>query len=172
MMLSRFTLQSVLLTVLLSSCSFMPDYLRPKAPVADTWPKFKVQSPDLTSSQQSQQAANIGWREFFVDEKLRKVIELALNNNRDLRIAALNIERARAQYQISSANLFPTVNASGNASIQKSGASGNGNNNLANITNNGVIQQSNDASGEITRNYRAGVSFSNYELDFLVAFAV
>ncbi len=153
----------VMLSSLVSGCSFMPEFMRPNAPVADNW-------PTATQGQASQaadaQVSDIGWREFFIDEKLRKVIELALKNNRDLRVAALNIERARAQYQISSSNLFPTVNASGNATIQKRGENSSGNDNLSNITNNGVIQQSNDSGGEVSRNYRAGVSFSNYEIDF------
>jgi len=159
-MMKKSLIHLIVLATLLPGCSFIPDFKRPKPPIAETWPV-------TTDSQQASIAADIGWREFFIDEKLRKVIELALNNNRDLRIAALNIERARAQYQITTANLFPTVNASGNATIQKIGDSSSGNNsNLANVINNGVIQQSNGNSGEITRNYRAGVSFSNYEIDF------
>jgi multidrug efflux system outer membrane protein len=63
--------------------------------------------------------ADIGWREFYVDEQLQKVIGLALNNNRDLRVAALNIEKARALYRIQRAELFPTVNASGIGSKQR-----------------------------------------------------
>ncbi|WP_020168476.1 MULTISPECIES: efflux transporter outer membrane subunit [Methylotenera] len=158
-MIKKPLINLIVLATLLPSCSFIPNFKRPKPPVAETWPV-------TTDSQQASIAADIGWREFFINEKLRKVIELALNNNRDLRVAALNIERARAQYQITTSNLFPTVNASGNATIQKSGESSSGNNNLANVINNGVIQQSNGSSGEITRNYRVGVSFSSYELDF------
>ena len=153
-----------MLATLLSGCSFIPDFMRPKAPVAGQWPN--AQSTGGVQAASDKPASEIGWREFFVDEKLRKVIELALNNNRDLRISALNIERARAQYQITSASLFPAINASGNANIQKRGENSSGNDNLSNITNNGVIQQSNGAAGGISRNYRAGVSFSNYELDF------
>lgn len=165
MMINKPLINLIVLSTLLTGCSLMPEFMRPKAPVADSWPTT-IQGQQSAQSLDAIQAADIGWREFFVDEKLRQVIALALNNNRDLRVSALNIERARAQYQISSSNLFPTVNASGNATIQKSGAGSSGNNNLANITNNGVIQQSNSSSDEITRNYRAGVSFSNYELDF------
>jgi multidrug efflux system outer membrane protein len=152
----------LVLSTLVSGCSFVPEFMRPKAPVPDQWPTA-VNASDTTNAYQG---AYIGWREFFVDEKLRKVIEIALLNNRDLRIAALNIERARAQYQITSSNLFPTINASGNANIQKRGQNSSGNDNLGNITNNGVIQQSSGSGGEISRNYRAGISFSNYELDF------
>lgn len=54
------------------------------------------------------------WQEFFADAKMREVIALALENNRDLRIAALNVERARALYGIQRAELFPTLSATGN----------------------------------------------------------
>lgn len=161
-MLTKRLVNPLLLALIISGCSFIPDYTRPKAPVASDWPAATQNQKDA----QTIPVADIGWREFFVDEKLRNVIEMALQNNRDLRIAALNIERARAQYQITSSTLFPTVNASGNATIQKRGENSSGNDNLSNITNNGVIQQSNDSAGGISRNYRAGVSFSNYELDF------
>ncbi len=56
------------------------------------------------------------WREFFTDEKLQQVIGTALTNNRDLRVAALNVERARAVYGIQRAELLPTVNATGSMS--------------------------------------------------------
>jgi multidrug efflux system outer membrane protein len=161
-MIKKSLIHFLVLSTLVSGCSFVPEFMRPKAPVPDQWPTA-LNASDTTNASQ---AADIGWREFFVDEKLRKVIEIALMNNRDLRIAALNIERARAQYQISSSNLFPTINASGNANIQKRGQNSSGNDNLGNITNNGVIQQSSGSGGEISRNYRAGISFSNYELDF------
>ena len=63
--------------------------------------------------------ADIPWQEFFVDPQLRKLIDLALDNNRDLRVAALNIERSRAQYQIQRSDLFPKVDASANADFQR-----------------------------------------------------
>jgi outer membrane protein, multidrug efflux system len=165
MILNKPLLSLVLLSTLLSGCSFIPDYLRPTAPVADSWPTADA-NLQTSESADVKQTAEMGWRDFFVDEKLRQVIELALKNNRDLRVAALNIERARAQYQITSSTLFPTVNASSNATIQKRGENSSGNDNLSNITNNGVIQQPDNPSGGISRNYRAGMSFSNYELDF------
>jgi outer membrane protein, multidrug efflux system len=165
MILNKPLLSLVLLSTLLSGCSFIPDYMRPTAPVADSWPTADA-NLQASESADVKQTADMGWRDFFVDEKLRLVIELALKNNRDLRVAALNIERARAQYQITSSTLFPTVNASSNATIQKRGENSSGNDNLSNITNNGVIQQPDNPSGGISRNYRAGMSFSNYELDF------
>ncbi|HYN54665.1 MAG TPA: AdeC/AdeK/OprM family multidrug efflux complex outer membrane factor [Methylotenera sp.] len=145
----------VMLSALMPACSLMPGYERPAAPVSDTWPVG-------TSKQQSYNAADIGWREFFINEKLRQVIALALQNNRDLRVAALNIEKARAQYQIQSADLFPTVNATGTANIQHTGSNSGGSGNSAN----GTTQQSNDSRGGTSHNYRAGIGFSAYELDF------
>ncbi|MGZ3305278.1 MAG: TolC family protein, partial [Asticcacaulis sp.] len=70
--------------------------------MAETWP---VGGPDATTD------AQIGWKSLFLDPRLQATIELALSNNRNLRIAALNIARARAQYGISRADLLPSVDA-------------------------------------------------------------
>jgi multidrug efflux system outer membrane protein len=59
------------------------------------------------------------WREFFTDERLQKVIETALNNNRDLRLAVLNVEKARALYGIQRAELLPSVNVVGMMSKER-----------------------------------------------------
>jgi len=61
----------------------------------------------------------MAWQEFFTDERLRKVIQTALNNNRDLRLAALNVERARALYGIQRAELFPSVDVLGSGIKQR-----------------------------------------------------
>jgi multidrug efflux system outer membrane protein len=62
----------------------------------------------------------VRWQEFFTDAKLQHIIGTALNNNRDLRLAALNVERARALYGIQRTELLPTVNAIGSGSKQRS----------------------------------------------------
>ena len=54
-------------------------------------------------------AADIDWQRFFADPRLKRLIELALANNRDLRVAVLNIEQARAIYQIRRADELPSV---------------------------------------------------------------
>jgi multidrug efflux system outer membrane protein len=64
-------------------------------------------------------AADIGWRDFFGDERLRRLIALGLENNRDLRVAALRVEQVRAQYQIERSNLFPNLGASGSGTRQR-----------------------------------------------------
>ena len=87
-----------------------------------------------------QAAADTGWRDFFTDPKLETLIEQALANNRDLRIAMLNVERARAQYRIQRADRVPSVDASG--------AMARGN-----------------STGRTTETYSASVGVTQYELD-------
>jgi multidrug efflux system outer membrane protein len=67
-------------------------------------------------------AADIGWRDFFVDAKLEELIALALQNNRDLRLAVLNVERARQQYRIRRAERLPALDAGG--AMVRSGGDG------------------------------------------------
>ncbi|MDF3933654.1 efflux transporter outer membrane subunit [Pseudomonas citronellolis] len=92
---------SLLIALALGGCvNLAPDYQRPAAPVAAQW---------SGAAPASATQADIDWREFFVDARLRETVAQALANNRDLRVAALNVEYQRAQYRIQRANLFPTV---------------------------------------------------------------
>lgn len=123
---------------LLAGCtSLAPEYQRPAAPVADLFPA-EPGSAATTGSV----ATELAWRQFFGDRRLQRLIELALENNRDLRVAALNIEQMRAQYQIRRADQLPTVSATavGNA-----------------LTN---------SSGSVTRSYLVGLALASFELDF------
>ncbi len=89
-----------------------PEYSRPDAPVPSEWPTgpaYQETKGDATV----RTAVELPWQEFIADERLRKVIETALHNNRDLRIASLNVERARAYYGIQRAELLPSVNGIG-----------------------------------------------------------
>lgn len=93
----------------LSGCSMIPQYERPAMPVTDVWP-----SGEAYGDRNSQtQAMELGWREFFKDPALRGLIEVALENNRDLRIAALNVEAYRALYGIQQSAVWPSVTADG-----------------------------------------------------------
>ncbi|WP_369063892.1 TolC family protein, partial [Burkholderia gladioli] len=74
---------------------------------------------DGSHSANGQAAADIGWRNFFADPRLQALIEIALKNNRDLRVSVLNIEAARAQYQITRAGLFPTLDGTGTGNTQR-----------------------------------------------------
>ena len=107
----RFPLLAIT-AVLLTGCTLAPKYTRPEAPVPGGWPSGPAYDNAQTSPG-APAAAELRWREFFTDERLRKVIETALTNNRDLRTAALNVERARAVYGIARAELLPTVEATG-----------------------------------------------------------
>lgn len=107
-----------------TGCTLAPHYERPAAPVAGVFPASGVYAtqPAATAGARSangQAAADIGWREFFVDPRLQRLIEVALKNNRDLRVSVLNVEASRAQYRITRANLFPTVNGIANGQIQR-----------------------------------------------------
>ncbi|KON81229.1 AdeC/AdeK/OprM family multidrug efflux complex outer membrane factor [Azoarcus sp. PA01] len=145
-------LTAALAATVASACSTLaPDYQRPPAPV----PASFAQAPDTVPA--SAPAADaLPWRDFFAAPGLRELIALALDNNRDLRVAALNIERARAQYGIQRADLFPAIGASGGQSAQRlpadlvrgsSGGNGNG-------------------EATISRQYSATIGFSVWELDF------
>jgi multidrug efflux system outer membrane protein len=90
------------LAMILSGCmTLAPKYERPAAPVAASFP--------LAGAATNQAAATIAWERFFADARLKQLIGMALNNNRDLRVAILNIEQARAAYQIRRADILPTV---------------------------------------------------------------
>src|SRR5690606_37220214 len=91
-----------------AGCTLTPEFNRPVAPVADTHPAQPV-------LQTGQAASEIAWRQFFVDPRLQTLIRTALDNNRDLRIAALRVEEARALYNVQSADLLPSINATGSA---------------------------------------------------------
>ncbi|MBJ6724494.1 AdeC/AdeK/OprM family multidrug efflux complex outer membrane factor [Geomesophilobacter sediminis] len=103
--------------VTLTGCSTMaPKYSRPAAPVPAAWPAGPAYKPVANGAPS---AASIAWKDFFTDAKLKKVIELSLKNNRDLRVALLNVQRVQAQYQIQRSELFPQVNAGAGYTAQR-----------------------------------------------------
>lgn len=113
------TIPLVVLSVCLAGCSTMaPKYVQPATPVPTVWPNGPAYKTEAAEPGQ-QTAAETPWRLFFADGQLRTLIELALKNNRDLRVAILNIERFQAQYQIQRADLLPKVDASAAASFQR-----------------------------------------------------
>ena len=135
-----FPLLAVSAAVLLSGCSMIPAYQRPAAPVAGSFPAYVSAAP--AAAVLATPAASVAWQDFFADAKLKRLIELSLANNRDLRVAVLNIEQARAQYQIKRANQLPTVNATLTGS------------------------RAPNSDGSTTSAYTAGLAVTAYELDF------
>ncbi|RZS81774.1 AdeC/AdeK/OprM family multidrug efflux complex outer membrane factor [Pigmentiphaga kullae] len=108
------SLVAVAVAALLGGCSLIPTYERPAAPVeAD----FSAHGAAPAGAQPA--TADIGWRQFFGDERLQRLIALSLENNRDLRVAVLNIEAARAQYGVTRADQFPGINANANGTRQR-----------------------------------------------------
>jgi multidrug efflux system outer membrane protein len=139
---------------LLGACTLEPHYDRPASPV----PPLEGGTAGGTA------AADIGWREFFPDPQLQQLIALALANNRDLRVAALNVQSAQAQYRIQRAQLFPTIDASAVEQVERipigvlegevppgAGGAGRGASALP--------------SGITVHTYDVGLGFTSYELD-------
>ncbi len=121
----------------LAACTMAPHYERPVAPVV------------IDEAGQSEiYAADIGWRDFYRDQQLQTLIEQALENNRDLRVAALTVEQVRAQYRIQRAQLLPALNVSGSGTRQR-------------------VPEVLSETGEsyIAEQFSAGVGISAYELD-------
>jgi len=132
----------------LGGCSTMaPEYTRPAAPVPAAWPAGPAYQPEAAKAAQKP-VADIPWQEFFVDPQLRQLIAMALENNRDLRVAVLNIERSRAQYQIQRAELLPKIDANAKADFQR-------------------IAENFSGTGlpEDIHQYRLDLGVSSYELD-------
>ncbi|XOF34084.1 MAG: efflux transporter outer membrane subunit [Candidatus Electrothrix sp. YB6] len=120
--MNKHKLPTLALAALLLSggCTMAPEYTRPEDPVSAEWPKgdaYKELQADAI-----QKVAGIPWKKFFTDARLRKVIRRALKNNRDLRIAALNVERARAVYGVHRTGIYPSVDGSGSMDKQQRSA--------------------------------------------------
>ena len=104
-------------TALLSGCSLIPDYQRPDAPVAADWPQGEAYGE--AAREGSTAAGDLQWQAFFHDPALRQLVQTALENNRDIRVAALNIEAYRALYRIQRSDQFPSISADGSGTRQR-----------------------------------------------------
>ena len=103
----------------LGGCSLIPDYQRPAIPTATQYPTGQSYSPATAADTV---AADLGWRQFFKEPGLQQLIQLSLENNRDLRVAALNIEAYRAKYRIQRADLLPSISADASGTRQRTPA--------------------------------------------------
>jgi multidrug efflux system outer membrane protein len=129
---------------LLSGCvNLAPRYTQPAAPVPAAWASAPAGPAAAVPA-----ARDLGWREFFVDARLRGVVELTLANNRDLRVAALNIERARAQYGVTRAGAFPSIGLGAGGSRARTP---------------GSVSASGQA--RIATQYNVNLAMTSYELD-------
>ena len=138
----RGTLSAVAAAALLAGCSLIPTYERPAAPVPTTFPNDPAQPAGAA-------AATVPWQEYFTDPRLQGLINTALANNRDLRVSVLNIEQARAQFQIQRSALFPAVGVSASGSRSSP-------NQL----------QAFGVGGSVSSNYSVNLGITAWELDF------
>jgi outer membrane protein, multidrug efflux system len=142
------------LALMAAGCSLQPTYERPDAPVAATFPNGDAYKYPATGDAGTMlPASEIGWRDFIADPRLQRLVEIALNNNRDLRVAALTVEQVQAQYRIQRAQLYPNVSAFADASRSRTPAD--------------VISGSSSGGGggRTVQTYEAGLSVS-WTLDF------
>lgn len=160
-------------TLALAGCvSMAPDYEQPDPSVPTAFPNAKAAlktgaaaTPDGVSAAKAGAAdakdvktakadaalvpADTPWQDYFTDERVRKLITIALENNRDLRVSILNIEKAQATYQIQRAAEFPTINAGGSGSVTRTPGS----------------VSSTGGTPSISREYTATLGATSYELD-------
>ena len=111
----------ILLATSLTSCTLIPHYLRPALPVSAAYPAGPASAP-VAGQPSTLPAAYLGWRDFFTDPVTAQLIALSLANNRDLAVAALNIEVAQAQYGVDRASLLPAID--GTAGLERSATPG------------------------------------------------
>lgn len=109
------------IVLFLEGCSLAPQYQQPPAPIPQQWPQGDAYEQEQVLSE-TPTALKLNWKDFYADKQLQKIIKMALENNRDLRLAALNVERSRALYGIQRAELFPVVNAVGAGGKQRRSA--------------------------------------------------
>jgi len=122
-------------------------YAQPKPPAPPEWHANLAQQ-EAQATAGAPAAASLKWQEFFTDAKLRQVIQLALDNNRDLRITALNLEKARAQYAIGQAQQFPTIAVGASADAYRMPGS-----------------MANDGRPYTSNTNRVGLEVSSWEVD-------
>jgi len=134
--------------IAMAGCSLIPEYRRPKPPVPESWPEGPAYEK-IAKRADAPATVDIPWRAFIVDPRMQQIIEMALENNRDLRLAALNVERARALYGIQRAAIYPSVAATADASKSRTPAD------LS-------------SSGEVTHpeQYSVGLGVFSWEIDF------
>lgn len=151
-MTRKLRLFSAVTVILLTGCSMIPKYTRPDAPVPGEWPTGAAYS-QTSADLREPLASELEWREFFTDGRLQEVIGMALKNNRDLRLAALNVEKARALYRVQRAELLPAVDGTAKGIRERVPGT--------------ISGERGSASGAVTASqYSVGVGISAWEIDF------
>lgn len=134
----KFRLLPLVLALGLAGCSMAPNYEQPQPPTGQNW-----------HTQATQQVELPDWQSFFADDSTRLLIQTALDNNRDLRAAALNVESFRALYRIERSNLSPDIGVSAGGQRQRTPA---------------TLSPSGQSS--TSSQYDAGIGITSWEMDF------
>ncbi|MFA4915906.1 MAG: efflux transporter outer membrane subunit [Syntrophales bacterium] len=134
--------------ILLTGCNMAPKYTKPEAPIPANWPTGAAYK-EIKTMPGTTTDAELRWREFFTDERLQTIIKTALDNNRDLKLAALNVQRAQALYGIQRAELLPALSASGTGIKQRVPA-----------------DLSSDGQAKTTERYDVNLGIISWEIDF------
>jgi NodT family efflux transporter outer membrane factor (OMF) lipoprotein len=134
-----------------SACSMNPRLHIPPPPVPAAYPNAAAQEPSS--------AAAIDWRAMFGDPRLQRIITLALENNRDLRVTTLNVEAARSQFRVAHGAQLPTIDANGGYTRQRIPAS------TATAGFGGSIPSGNGPSGIEFGQFTANAALTSFELD-------
>ena len=140
---------AAVLAVPLAGCSMAPKYERPTPQLPVQWASGAASQLQAQDQLQVQANATVpDWRQIITDKPMAQVVELALQGNRDLRVAALKIEKAQAQYRIQRADLLPKINGTAGADMQRTPATLSG-----------------AGHAVTTHAYSVGLGFSSFELD-------
>jgi outer membrane protein, multidrug efflux system len=133
---------------LVAGCSLQPLYKRPDVPVSAAYPTGDAYPSLPEAPENTLPAVEIGWRDFLTDPRLQRLVEIALANNRDLRVAALNVAQVQAQYRIQHAAMFPQVGGFVDSSAKRTPSTTSG-----------------SGTASVQHNYSVGVSAA-WEIDF------
>lgn len=134
----HFILPVAVMAAALSACSLTPTLVKPALPVPAVYDAGEIAGQG--------NAADLGWRQMLPDPRLQRLVELALHNNRDLRVAALNVDAVRAQYQIQDSARYPAIGAVAGGTRQRT-------------------QAATGAAAAVQNQFTAGVAMSAFEID-------
>ena len=121
MMRMKKSILAVSTIALLSGCSLVPDYLQPAMPTPQSWSGGEYVKENAAIREGEKKWGDVAWKDYFTNPAMQKMIGQALENNRDLRVAVLNVEAARAAYGVQRSELFPSIDANGSGSVQRIG---------------------------------------------------
>lgn len=155
---------SILMATALAGCSLAPVYERPNAPVTAAWPDqpkvsyggytqattVGTQTAEAVAPAGALAAAELGWKEFFLDVRLQTLIELALVNNRDMRVAMLRVDEARAQFGIQRGAQWPQLSGGVQGSRQRLPSD---------------MRMGGAAAPSVTSQNQSGLALTSFELD-------